>query len=82
MGGAPLRVSAYITCVDCVRSEVHEVNGRVPLLVSDVMGMMGITGSRPISLFYVTKGDLIAACDVVDLLFRFVSPVRHVACCQ
>ena len=75
LGGAALQLSAYISCVACVRSEVHVVDGRVPLLVSDVLRMDYITGSRPVSLFYIHKSDFLAACDLVDLLFRFVSPL-------
>ena len=73
--GAPLQLSAYISCIDCVRAEIHEMGGRVPLLVSDVVRVMGITGARPLSLFYLAKSDLRRACDLVDLLYRFVSPL-------
>jgi hypothetical protein len=73
--GAPLQLAAYISCVDCVRSDVYEVGGRVPLRASDVMRAMGITGGRPLSLFYLAKADLLAAVDLVDLLYRYVSPL-------
>lgn len=54
---------------------MHEVDGRIPLLVSDVMRMTGITGARHISLFYISKYDFRAACDLTDLLTRYVSPL-------
>ena len=37
--GVPVQISAYISCVQCVRSEVHAVDDHVPLLVSDVLRM-------------------------------------------
>ena len=70
-----LRVAAYISCIDCVRSEVHEHNGRVPLLGSDVYRAMGITGGRHVSLFYMHKSAMRGAVDLTDLLYRFVSPI-------
>jgi hypothetical protein len=56
---APLQLSAYISCVDCVKSDVYEVGGHVPLRVSDVVRTMGITGNRPISLFYLAKSTVL-----------------------
>jgi hypothetical protein len=74
-GEEALRVAAYISCIDCVRSDVHEHDGRVPLLGSDVYRTMGITGGRHVSLFYMHKSAMRGAVDLTDLLYRFVSPI-------
>lgn len=69
--GAALKVSAFIMCVECTEfNGVHVVGDRAPMLASDVIRMTGITGSRPIALFYMEKKSLKAAVDLVDLLFR------------
>ena len=51
------------------------MDGRVPLLGSDVYRTMGITGGRPVSLFYMHKSAMRGAMDLTDLLYRYVSPI-------
>ena len=73
--GAVRHVSAYVSCPDCARAEVHVANGSVPLLLSDARSILGVTGDRLVSLFWISKYDLRATFDMVDLLVRFVSPL-------
>ena len=70
-----VQLSAYISCKVCVESDFHAVQGTIPLLVSDAMRLTGITGARHVSLFFMSKHDLKAACDLTNLLEQYISPL-------
>ena len=46
------RLSAYVSCKVCVESDFNAVDGTIPLLVSDAMRLLGITGARHVVFLY------------------------------